>query len=84
MVGQETPARRGAASSYADFMVGDEQDDNRGGTEREIDRERGRRTRRDAARGRTETRMRSGERRLRDEDMHINRETSTEMSDHRE
>lgn len=28
------------------------------------------------------TRMRSGEGRLRDEDMHINRETSTEMSDH--
>lgn len=26
--------------------------------------------------------MRSGEGRLRDEDMHINRETSTEMSDH--
>lgn len=53
-----------------------------GRREREI--ERGRRMRRDAARGRTETRMRSGEGRLRDEDMHINRETSTEMSDHRE
>lgn len=55
--------------------------------EREIDRDRDRggwRTRCGAARGRTETRMRSGEGRLRDEDMHINRETSTEMSDHRE
>lgn len=44
--------------------------------------EEGRKRKRGCGERADRTRMRSGGERLRDEDMHINRETSTEMSDH--
>lgn len=46
------------------------------------EREEGRKRKRGRGERADRTRMRSGGGRLRDEDMHINRETSTEMSDH--